>query len=63
MTWGAFYMYYECPECGKKFKSEEGLIADLGEKFGKCPVCGTLGKLVHEGAIPKDDLEFEEIDE
>lgn len=62
MTWGAMYLCYECPKCGKKFRSDVGLIAELGEKFGKCPDCGAEGNLVKEGPISKEITEFEEVD-
>lgn len=62
MTWGAMYMCYECPKCGKKFRSAIDLIADLGPKFGRCPVCDTEGKLVKEGPISKEISEYEEVE-
>ena len=62
MTWGAFFMCYECPDCGKKFKNDISLIASLGDDFGRCPVCKTEGVLVKEGAVTGDPLEYEEID-
>lgn len=62
MTWGAMYMCYECPKCGKKFRSAIDLIADLGEDFGKCPKCGTEGRLIQEGPISKDIMKFEEVE-
>jgi transcription initiation factor IIE alpha subunit len=46
MTWGAYWMFYECPQCKTKFKSETGLI--LEDNFGKCPKCKTEGVLVGE---------------
>mgnify|MGYP001189012331 CR=1 FL=1 len=63
MTWGAMYMCYECPKCGKKFRSATDMIAALGDSFGKCPVCGTEGKLVLEGPISKEIQEYEEIED
>ena len=30
-------MYYHCPDCGKKFKSELGLVAELGGRKKAVP--------------------------
>lgn len=62
MTWGALYMYYKCPDCGKKFKYAIDLIPEFGDEFGCCPDCGTMGTYIKEGAITKDDLEYEEVE-
>ena len=62
MTWGALYMYYKCPECGKQFKYATDLIPEFGDEFGCCPVCGTPGTYIKEGAVQPDDLEYEEVD-
>lgn len=56
-------MYYHCPDCGKKFKSELGLLAELGERFGVCPDCGAMGCFEIESARIPNDMEYEEIDE
>lgn len=50
MTWGAYWMFYLCPRCGAKFKTETGLI--LEDSFGKCPRCKTEGRLVAESNNP-----------
>lgn len=63
MTWGPCFMYYHCPQCGKKFKSELGLLAELGDRFGTCPACGAAGCFEKEGARIPNDLEYEEVDE
>lgn len=62
MTWGALYMYYKCPECGKQFKYAIDLIPEFGDEFGCCPDCGTAGTYIKEGARTKDDLEYEEVE-
>ena len=55
-------MYYHCPRCGKKFKSELGLLAALGENFGQCPECGIDGEFEFQNARVPNDAEYEEID-
>ena len=55
-------MYYKCPECGKQFKYATDLIPEFGDEFGCCPVCGTPGTYIKEGAVQPDDLEYEEVD-
>ena len=56
-------MYYRCPDCGARFKSETGAIAALGDRFGRCPRCGQAGVLTGEGPAAPDDGESEEVDE
>ena len=63
MSWGPCFMYYHCPACGKKFKSELGLLSELGEHFGQCPECGAMGEFETQSARTLDDAEYEEIDE
>lgn len=63
MTWGVNLMYYECPNCGKKFKSAEDLIPYLGERFGICPTCGTPAVFQKNGARLADDDIYEEIED
>ena len=63
MTWGPMFMYYHCPECGKKFKYELDLMTELGEAFGTCPYCGAPGVFEKDGPRIPDDLEYEEVDE
>lgn len=62
MTWGAFYMYYKCPKCGKKFKSELGVMEEMGKRFGQCPDCKIDSEFIKEGQKTKDDLDYEEVD-
>ena len=33
MTWGTYYFFYECPQCGKKYRYE--LEGSADEEFGK----------------------------
>ena len=56
-------MYYRCPDCGARFKYETGAIADLGDRFGRCPHCGREGVLTGEGPASPDDAGYEEVDE
>lgn len=62
MTWGPCFMYYHCPRCGKKFKSELGLLAALGDSFGQCPDCEIDGEFEFQNARVPNDAEYEEID-
>ncbi|MCR5175159.1 MAG: excinuclease ATPase subunit [Oscillospiraceae bacterium] len=63
MSWGPCWMYYRCPDCGQRFKSETGAIAALGDRFGRCPRCGQEGILIGEGPASPDDADYEEIDD
>ncbi len=59
MTWGPYWMFYICPNCGKKFKYTLDNLAD--EEFGKCPGCGTEGEFVAETRdMPEDALDYED---
>lgn len=62
MTWGVFFMYYECPECGWRFKYDIQLISKKGDDFGKCPNCNAVGRFIKDGAIDTDDSDYEEVD-
>lgn len=62
MTWGAFYMYYQCPDCGKKFRFALDLLNEMGESFGRCPVCSAEGTFIKEGPASRDSLDFEEVE-
>ena len=62
MSWGPCFMYYICPQCGKKFKYATYLIPEFGEEFGKCPACGAMGAFEKEGARTLDDLDYEEVE-
>lgn len=53
-------MYYQCPECGKKFKY--CLDAEKQDVFGQCDVCNIAGTLVGEGCNEPDNrIEYEDI--
>ena len=41
MTWGTYYFFYECPQCGKKYRYE--LEGSADEEFGFCPECHVMG--------------------
>ena len=63
MSWGACFMYYHCPECGKKFKYALDMLSVFGESFGRCPECGAEGVLEKDGARPPDDGDYFEVEE
>ena len=63
MTWGTYYFFYECPQCGKKYRYE--LEGSSNETFGLCPDCRVMGRLggetkdIKQGeADPFVDYEF-----
>ncbi len=62
MSWGALYLYYQCPECGKKFKYATDVMTEYGEDFGKCPNCEIMGTYITEGARIPTDLEYEDME-
>lgn len=62
MTWGAQYMCYTCNNCSKKYKYAVDLIGDFGDDFGKCPDCGSDGKLTFEGPVSPETSEYEEVE-
>jgi len=46
MTWGTYYFFYDCPECGKKYRWS---FEDMNEEaFGQCPACHVDGAFVGE---------------
>jgi len=63
MSWGPCFMYYHCPDCGKKFKYAVDLIPVVGDKFGCCPACSAAGIFEKDGARTPDDFEYEEAEE
>ncbi len=63
MSWGPCFMYYRCPECGKKFKYAVDMIPVFGAEFGFCPVCEVEGKLLYDGARTPDDAEYFEVED
>ena len=56
-------MYYHCDRCGRKFKYELSLIPELGDAFGRCPVCQIPGVFECDGARIPTDSEYTEVDE
>ncbi|BDF71969.1 hypothetical protein CE91St41_29500 [Oscillospiraceae bacterium] len=62
MSWGACYMYYRCPACGKRFKYATDLIPVFGPDFGRCPDCGGAGDYEKDGARTPDDALYEEVE-
>lgn len=60
MSYGAYFMFYQCQKCGKKFKYS--LDADKQELFGQCDVCHVVGTIVGEGCNePDNKMEYEDI--
>lgn len=46
MTWGPYYFFYNCPNCGKKYRWS---IDEMDyREFSHCPNCQTPGELVGE---------------
>jgi peptide subunit release factor 1 (eRF1) len=53
-------MFYECPDCSKKFKYTLDDLTDPA--FGHCPDCGAEGKLVAESSsYPENAADYEEV--
>ena len=48
MSWGPCFLYYRCPQCGKKFKYATDLIPEFGDDFGKCPACIFNRKIISD---------------
>ena len=46
MTWGTYYFFYQCQQCGKKYRYE--LEGSSDEEFGYCPDCHVMGTFVGE---------------
>ena len=46
MSWGTYWFYYQCPDCGAKFSWDFCLVTS--PDFGKCPRCGGEGVLKGE---------------
>ena len=63
MSWGAFWMFYRCPVCRKKFKYATDIIEQ--QNFGTCPICGSQGILVAESgaSYPADANDYEDMAE
>ena len=61
MTWGPYFMFYECPKCGRKYRWE---LVDLSDpQFGCCPGCGSMGMLVGESKdIKQGERKYEEFE-
>ncbi len=46
MTWGPYWMFYQCRLCGKQYKySVENIQMPT---FGACPICKKEGALIGE---------------
>lgn len=63
MSWGPCFLYYHCPDCGKRFKCATDMIPVLQDAFGRCPCCGAEGVFETDGARKIDDLLYEEVEE
>ncbi len=46
MSWGTYYMFYNCPQCKKKYRWSLDDVNDT--TFGECPACHIQGTLVGE---------------
>lgn len=62
MTWGAFYLYYHCPECGLKYEYALDLLTEFSNTFGFCPKCGIMGIYEKEGLRQIDDAMYLEVE-
>ncbi|GHU61975.1 hypothetical protein AGMMS49983_02630 [Clostridia bacterium] len=62
MTWGTLFFYYECPDCGQKFKYDFSRNDEFGADFGACPACGVSGAYIGDGPRRPDDLDYPEVD-
>lgn len=61
MTWGAYFFFYDCPKCGKKYRWGTEDISNTD--FSKCPECGEAGTLVGETRdIGQGENDFSEYD-
>lgn len=58
MTWGPYWMYFQCSACGKKFRHE--LDGTPDDRFGVCPACNAKSKLTGESKnVPADGADYE----
>lgn len=46
MSWGSYWMYYDCPRCGYKYRWP--LEEMSNPRFGLCPICDLAAPLVAE---------------
>lgn len=60
MSWGIYWMFYTCPDCGANFKSGGDTLTD--PRFGRCPTCGAEGKLIGESGhtVPPNANDYED---
>lgn len=63
MSWGPCFMYYRCPDCGKKFKYAVDMMPVFGDDFGRCPDCGAMGTFMMDGARTPDDADYFEVED
>lgn len=62
MSYGAYWMYYQCPNCSKKVKYSLDQLSENADEFGTCPDCKIAGQLTGEGTKPPQSKdEYEEI--
>jgi len=58
MTWGPYWMFYQCATCGKKFR--QALDDTTIEQLGMCPSCAIKGELKAESNhYPADANDYE----
>ena len=46
MSWGAYWMYYDCKNCGEHYRWSLDYISS--ENFAHCPNCGEENPLAFE---------------
>lgn len=52
MSWGTYWMFYACPDCGSRFRWDMCTVTN--PDFGRCPNCGVEGVLVGESSAPPE---------
>ncbi len=58
MTWGPYWLFYQCPACGKKFRHTLDDTPD--EVFAMCPSCKIKSDLkADSGNYPSNADEYE----
>ena len=53
MSWGTYWFYYQCPDCGAKFSWDFCLVTS--PDFGKCPRCGGEVAELQKGFFCQDE--------
>lgn len=59
MSWGSYWMFYECPNCGTKYRWSLEELTDT--RFGLCPNCDSESPLVAESKdLKHGEMEYYE---